>query len=1155
MDSCRRFCRESPDGPTPGINHILSSVTRGDYDVSDLQRSQLFRPIEVDRLALPPEGFKQIDIVPLLPWPFDVLFSDEGLAKLRKTHAELNAGPMPRAKLHLADPEDYPKLLLRLEACGLVRFFPVADYAGEPSNGGFALMKSETKDRFVLNNIPGNYGSWGMEALQIHYSAILAAFPERARDLRLPARVMEISSPADLARLPSGGVAKSESDFSNYFYQFLAPRALWRTQCLRPVDAEAVGLPGGDQVRPVFVSLGMGHWAAALMAHLAHKTMMSGLVSRAVHWRLPRHMSAEHARDLATVRSRADASGSVLLAHVPGRMLRDFCRTAGVCMAALSLDWLETFRVPTTALELQPSADEDDPALGVSVHTHILGDAGFEGPLAFSRSLDVKGARIRFDLLTICYIDDNHQIVYPSRRRPALARSLATRVGDAGRLAFALVSAELGVEQNPSKLRWTSSDTTPSLGVEVEFVHGDPSWPMRCAVAPCKRRRDAQRLRAILAADGSHVTDELFDHCTGKFAWAVQPRRPFLSVLGSAYRERHASGRGTGPLWLSPAIREQLGLAADIYPFLESLSRPDADTMLVFDASGANAVGRGGYGVVSRAGVTTALSAEILGSTLGEPLRCAYPGGPRPRADQRRRRRVGTLPTYRITGNGSPPADTPAARAATDFLVQDWDDPDPEWTVEAEGEFRADPGHINVAEAEAGAMTVRAAIAKPRMSGRRVIIGGDNTASLHAFHKGRSSSWRVNAVCRRVAAMCYVADVYVAWFWLPSKANPADHPSRLWSTRRVLYPRPDVFRRRPTVRTDPDAANRGCIMGDGPRHPAAAPRHPFKGEKVHVDLATVGLAAHKFKGNTLSRYLTAWRGFATFYLHTEHQHADLALALEAYVQRAWETGFATKGDCNNLLCGVAFLRPELKARNTCGLAWQAIAGWSKLKPAKSWNPITRNTNLFLATVLARGGHVDAAVALVLAFHVYARGGEIDSLVDSDIALPGDPRLFGADVGAVLLFDPKAGRMQTVTVDDPLVIALLAFQQARNQHRRRPRGARGCSFFPDLARSGQRSLLGLFKQVQLDVGFPVPLWVRHSERHGGATHDYMGGRRAPADIAIRGRWASLKAMKTYLNGAQAMLLNLRYPQAVKFRLFMMGDPARALLAALGIRLMT
>ena len=59
-------------------------------------------------------------------------------------------------------------------------------------------------------------------------------------------------------------------------------------------------------------------------------------------------------------------------------------------------------------------------------------------------------------------------------------------------------------------------------------------------------------------------------------------------------------------------------------------------------------------------------------------------------------------------------------------------------------------------------------------------IGGDNTASLNALRKGRSSVRDINAVCRRVACIAFITKTSVNWFWLPSLSNPADGPSRWW---------------------------------------------------------------------------------------------------------------------------------------------------------------------------------------------------------------------------------------------------------------------------------------------------------------------------------------------------------------------------------------
>jgi hypothetical protein len=204
-------------------------------------------------------------------------------------------------------------------------------------------------------------------------------------------------------------------------------------------------------------------------------------------------------------------------------------------------------------------------------------------------------------------------------------------------------------------------------------------------------------------------------------------------------------------------------------------------------------------------------------------------------------------------------------------------------------------------------------------------------------------------------------------------------------------------------------------------------------------------------------------------------------------------------------------------------------------------------NMAVAIVLARGGDVEAATALILAFHIYARGAEIDGLQDFDVALPGDPRLINQACGSILLWDTKAGRMQSVLVDDQLVLEALAAQRARNKVTQ-PQGGQ---FFSSLRKTGPESLLARFKAAQRKLGFPEPLWVRHSERHGGATHDYELKIRSEAAIQLRGRWALLQTMKVYLNGAQAQIQALVFPPAVELKVAQMGDLVGALRQALGI----
>jgi hypothetical protein len=307
------------------------------------------------------------------------------------------------------------------------------------------------------------------------------------------------------------------------------------------------------------------------------------------------------------------------------------------------------------------------------------------------------------------------------------------------------------------------------------------------------------------------------------------------------------------------------------------------------------------------------------------------------------------------------------------------------------------------------------------------------------------------------------------------------------------------------------------------------------------------LSARSVQPATLDGYLSSWAGFSAFYEATWQRHPDLESALEDYIELAWETDGLTKGDCKNLLSGVSFLAPELGKQGVLARTWRALSGWEKSSPTRSWNPITREMNLVLATILAWGGDLEAATALLLAFHIYARGGEIDGLQDFDIALPGDPRLIDSTSGSALLWDTKAGRMQSVIIDDPLVLQALVMQRARNAVSQ-PGGGK---LFPSLRSSGPNTLLERFKGAQRTLGFPDPIWVRHSERHGGATRDFDLNLRSETRIQIRGRWADLKTMKTYLNGAQAQLQSLSFPPEVLRRIALMGDPEAALREALGL----
>ena len=60
----------------------------------------------------------------------------------------------------------------------------------------------------------------------------------------------------------------------------------------------------------------------------------------------------------------------------------------------------------------------------------------------------------------------------------------------------------------------------------------------------------------------------------------------------------------------------------------------------------------------------------------------------------------------------------------------------------------------------------------------RNIVGNDNQVTMFCTAKGRSPSYRLNRVLRRLAAAVLASNQYLAIPYLRSKDNPADQPSR-----------------------------------------------------------------------------------------------------------------------------------------------------------------------------------------------------------------------------------------------------------------------------------------------------------------------------------------------------------------------------------------
>ena len=80
-----------------------------------------------------------------------------------------------------------------------------------------------------------------------------------------------------------------------------------------------------------------------------------------------------------------------------------------------------------------------------------------------------------------------------------------------------------------------------------------------------------------------------------------------------------------------------------------------------------------------------------------------------------------------------------------------------------------------------------------QMQGLRQLVALDSAVCVGALGKGRSSSFKLNGIMMGLLPYLVVANLSVAAFWIGTKSNPADHPSRGTPLPSPMRP-PDLVR-------------------------------------------------------------------------------------------------------------------------------------------------------------------------------------------------------------------------------------------------------------------------------------------------------------------------------------------------------------------------
>ena len=283
--------------------------------------------------------------------------------------------------------------------------------------------------------------------------------------------------------------------------------------------------------------------------------------------------------------------------------------------------------------------------------------------------------------------------------------------------------------------------------------------------------------------------------------------------------------------------------------------------------------------------------------------------------------------------------------------------------------------------------------------------------------------------------------------------------------------------------------------------------------------------------STTKKYHTAVRDFYGWCKTTTENPSDveqLDECLADYFHVMYEEREGKgKQKARDTLYGIEMYLPRVKGQLL--IAGRVVNRWNKLHVAESYPPLTWDLAALVGVHMATTGHFRFGVGAVLAFDCLLRCGELCNLRREDVAFPKDRRM-GVEykITTLSIRVAKTGRNQSVTVADPEVVTLLRHVVAATKP--------GALLFP----GGSSKFRNVFKAACAQLGLSSR-YVPHSLRHGGATRLHLQGVRLE-DIMVRGRWASSKSARTYIQSSRAVLMAMSPPHAV-------ADAAAAVVQAL------
>lgn len=245
----------------------------------------------------------------------------------------------------------------------------------------------------------------------------------------------------------------------------------------------------------------------------------------------------------------------------------------------------------------------------------------------------------------------------------------------------------------------------------------------------------------------------------------------------------------------------------------------------------------------------------------------------------------------------------------------------------------------------------------------------------------------------------------------------------------------------------------------------------------------------------------------------EQEFDDLLLD---YIHHLYESGLG-KSKASMTLYGIINVLPNLNGK--LPKSTQAVKGWHKQVPGRSYPPLTWELAVTIAVQMVRSGHYQYGVGVLLSFDCFLRVSELCNITKEHFADSGDHRISTEHKGTLIsLPTTKTGKNQWVEILNPSVITLVRSLVKSTKPKNKL-----FTFSPATFRR-------LLHATCADLGLSS-LYVPHSLRHGGATRYRHVLKWSIEDIMERGRWAASTSARRYIQSGVAMLMTMSAPPSI------------------------